>query len=209
MRAIDVLEHLKYGEMANTFSAKSLLNPEESKGQALSYINRALTELNKEFYINQAEYVVDLVENRARYFITSANVLKVIAAYKSDGAELTLNNENNPELSLYTPDLNTVEYFGENKATSTVEDYISVIYVKNFPPMREDLDVLPVGDAFLSSILAYAGYLAQYSVGASKENSTANMLRARYTESIMDLHRLGYNQDNSAAMDRLEKRGFV
>ena len=209
MRAIDVLEHLKYGEMANTFSAEGLLDPEQSKAQAFSYINRALTELNKEFYINQAEYVIDLVENRVKYFTTSADILKILTAYRSDGIELTLNNENDPTLSLFTPDLNTVEYYGENKATDTTEDYISIIYVRNFPRIKEDLDVLPVGDAFLSSILAYAGYLAQHNVGASKQNSTASMLRARYVESISDLHRLGYNQDNSTALDRLEKRGFV
>jgi len=209
MRVVDVLEHLKYGEMANTFSAKGLLDPAESKAQAISYINRSLTELNKEFYINQAEYLIDLVENRARYFITSANVLKIVAAYRSDGVELTLNNENTPDVSLFTPDLNTVEYFGINKATSTVEDFISLIYIKNFPKMKEDLDTLPVGDAFLTSLLAYAGYLAQYSVGAGKQNSSANVLLGRYRDSIADLHRLGYNQDTSTSVNRLYSRGFV
>lgn len=209
MKAIDVLEHLKYGEMANTFSAKGLLNPEETKAQAFSYINRALTELNKEFSINQSEHVVDLMYNRSRYFITAARALKIFAAYKSDGTELTLNNENTPKFSLFTPDLNTVEYFGENKATDTVEDYLSIIYVKSFPVVKQDLDVLPISEAFLSSLLAYAGYLAQFHTGSAKENSASRKLKAAYTDSILDLHRLGYNQDESSSVDRLTMRGFI
>lgn len=208
MRTIDILEHLKHGELANSFTADGLLDPAQDKGRVFSYINRALTELNKEFFINQAELIINLVENRSKYFVTSNGVLKVLNAYKSDGTELALNNENDHTLSIFTPDVNTIEYYGENKATDTVEDYISIIYLKHFTPIKEDLDILPLSEVYLDSILAYVGYIAQHSSGMTKDNDSS-FLKATYLESLRSLERLGYTQDNADSTERLGTRGFV
>jgi len=67
-----------------------------------------LAEVNKEFQLNQAEAIITLQPNKAKYYINDEKLIKVIAAYNSSGTELSLNDEDDQENTVFIPEYNMV-----------------------------------------------------------------------------------------------------
>jgi len=204
----DVLEYLKYGELANTQLADDLLDPTKEKLQVYSYLNRAVSEINKEFSLNQQEYHIDLKEGVARYYLSGSKAIKIMAAYKSDGTELSMNNDQDPLLSLFTPTFNVVEYYGDNLASGSVTDFLSVIYLREYDKIISDLENIPLSEVYLSCITSYIGYLAQQSLGIV-DNAFGIELKRNYQESMQQVKTLGMSPDMNGEAYWLTKKGFV
>lgn len=208
MKVIDVLEALKYGELANSHLSESLLDVSADRSQVYNYINRAIGDINTEFNLNESEFLLTLQDNVAKYTITSVKALKILHAFRSDGLELSLNSTIDPLLSVYIPSFNRIEYYGLNNASATVSDYLSIIYLKEFDKVVSDLDEIPLTEAFLECISSYVGYLAQHSLGIA-DNTVAMGFKVNYLESIAKVKRLGLIPDVNGKTFWLTSKGFI
>ena len=103
MRVGTLLDYLVNSELASL--AINDLGKEVNLAKVLSYLNRALAEVNKEFLLNQAELIIDLAPNQTRYYIADEQLIKVIEAYNSVGAELYLNADIDPKNTVFIPHL--------------------------------------------------------------------------------------------------------
>lgn len=206
MRIQRLLDYLKYSELAD-LKLNDLNTNDDSKTRVFSYIDRALAVVNVEFSINQVEYILNLKATRCRYFINDAKLVKLITAYYSDGTELSLNNENTDK-SVFTPQLNVIEYRGANLSTDTFTDYLSLIYLKGFDNITDANDLVDISEGLLECITNYVGFLAYSSVNMSGD-SPAKYYLSRYKDSVATAKNNGFSNDDNTSFTKLEERGFV
>ncbi len=208
MRIQRLLDYLKYSELANlNLGEVDGAENEANRLRVFNYIDRALATVNVEFNINQSEQLMFLQATRAKYYINDAKLIKLIAAYYSDGTELTINNENDQQ-SVFTPSLNVIEYRGNNLASSNVQDYLSLIFLKGFDNISSVNDLVAISEGLLECIANYVGYIAYSSVDMSGD-SPAKYYYARYKEALVNAKNNGFNNDENTDFDRLTARGFV
>lgn len=206
MRIQRLLDSLKYSELANLKLGEVDEDP-ENKTRVFNYIDRALATINIEFEINQVEVLINLEPTRTRYYVTDAKLVKIIAAYYSDGTELLINNENVAN-SVFTPSLNTIDYRGTNTSSATEKDYLSLIYLKGFADINASNDLVDISEGLLECICNYVGYLAYSSVDMSGD-SPAKIYKKRYDESVMKAKLAGFSVDDNTDYSRLANKGFV
>jgi len=206
MRIQRLLDNLKYSELAN-LKLGEVDNNEENRVRVFNYIDRALAAINVEFDINQVEVIVNLEATRCKYFIQDAKLVKLIAAYYSDGTELTINNENIAN-SVFTPSLNTIEYRGPNLATETETDYLSLIYLKGYDNITASTDLVDISEGLLECVTNYVGYIAYSSVDMSGD-SPAKYYKKRYDDAVALAKFNGFAVDDNVDYNRLVNRGFV
>lgn len=206
MRIQRLLDNLKYSELAN-LKLGEVDTSEENRLRVFNYIDRALAAINTEFDINQVEVLVNLEPTRCKYFIQDSKLVKLIAAYYSDGTELTINNENIHN-SVFTPSLNTIEYRGPNLSSDTEIDYLSLIYLKGYDNITLSTDLVDISEGLLECVTNYVGYVAYSSVDMSGD-SPAKYYKQRYDESVTKAKLNGFYVDDNIDYDRLKNRGFV
>jgi len=206
MRVSTLLDYLVNSELASL--AINDITKETNVTKILSYINRALAEVNKEFLLNQAETIVTLRPSKARYFISDEKLIKIIAAYTSEGKELSLNDENDQENTLFIPEYNAIEYYGVNKATPTTDDFLSIIFLKGFAEVKTDLDTIRINESMVECITSYVGYLAHAALPKNSGNA-ANTYYQRYLAVIAKTKELNIVPESTYVSTRLDDRGFV
>lgn len=206
MRIQRLLDNLKYSELAN-LSLKDMDSNPDSRIKVLNYIDRALAVVNTEFDINQIEVIVRLEPMRSKYFVQDAKLVKLIAAYYSNGTELLLNNESEIN-SVFTPSLNTIEYRGPNLASSTESDFLSLIYLRGFDDVTLSTNLVDISEGLLECVCNYVGYVA-YSAIDMTGDSPAKLYKQRYDDAVIRAKLNGYSVDDNTDYKRLTKRGFV
>lgn len=206
MRIQRLLDNLKYSELAN-LKLGEIDGNEENKIRVFNYIDRALAVINTEFDINQVEVIVKLEPTRCRYYLQDSKLVKLIAAYYSDGTELLLNNENVFN-SVFTPSLNVIEYRGPNLTTTTNTDFLSLIYLKGYDNIIASNDLIDVSEGLLECVTNYVGYIAYSSVDMSGD-SPAKYYKKRYDDAVIKAKMNGFSVDDNVDYKRLTSRGFV
>jgi hypothetical protein len=206
MRIQRLLDYLRYSELAN-LNFSNLETDPDNKIRVFNFIDRALAVINVEFNINQVEVILNLKMTRSRYFINDAKLIKLIAAYYSDGTELSLNNENLYN-SVFTPSLNIIDYRGDNLTTKDFEDYLSLIYLKGFDDVQTENDLINISEGLLECVANYVGYIAYSSVDMSGD-SPAKYYFTRYKDAVATAKANGFNNDENTDFARLTNRGFV
>jgi hypothetical protein len=206
MRIQRLLDYLRYSELAN-LKFNDLETDPVIKTKVFNFIDRALAAVNVEFNINQVEVLLPLKLYRARYFINDAKLIKLIAAYTSEGIELPLNNENIHN-SVFTPSLNIIDYRGDNLSTEDFEDYLSLIYLKGFNDVKGPDDLVNISEGLLECVTNYVGYIAYSSVDMSGD-SPAKYYFTRYKDAVATAKANGFNNDDNTDFSRLKSRGFV
>ncbi len=206
MRIQRLLDNLKYSELAN-LNLGDLDSNTDNRVKVLNYIDRALAVVNTEFDINQVEVIVKLEPVRSRYFIQDAKLVKLIAAYYSNGTELLLNNESEIN-SVFTPSLNTIEYRGPNMASATESDFLSLIYLRGFDDVTLSTNLVDISEGLLECVCNYVGYVA-YSAIDMTGDSPAKLYKQRYDDAVIRAKLNGYSVDDNTDYQRLAKRGFV
>lgn len=200
------MEYAKYSEFSNLAMAN--LDNEIDQRKAYSYLDRALYEINKEFNLNQAEEIIYLKPNISRYFITSLGMLKVLAAFRSDGSELSINKEEDVTTSVFTPSLNVIEFYGE--PLDTVEnDFLSIMFLEKFAKITSTHEYVRVTETYMDCLLNYMGFLAHSAVSATKDSDASEYMR-RYMAAVETIKSQGINYSGTHGNDtRLHDRGFV
>ena len=206
MRIQRLLDCLKYSELANLKLGDVDSNP-ANRTRVFNYIDRALAVINIEFSINQTEVILNLQPTRTKYYINDTKLIKLLAAYYSDGTELFINNENTDK-SVFTPQLNVIEYRGTNVSSSTEEDFLSLIYLKGFDNISSSSDLVEISEGLLECVTNYVGYIAYSSVDMSGD-SPAKYYFTRYKDSVLTAKANGFNNDESVDYDRLTSKGFI
>jgi hypothetical protein len=207
MRIQRLLDYLKYSELANLKLGEVDGDNSENRARVFNYIDRALAAVNVEFDINQTEHIVNLQPTRSKYYINDAKLIKLIAAYYSDGTELTINNENDEE-SVFTPALNIIEYRGTNVSSTTEEDSLSLIFLKGFDNVTSANDLVAISEGLLECVTNYVAFVAYSSVDMSGD-SPAKFFLSRYKDAVQTAKNNGFNIDENTDFDRLSNRGFV
>ena len=206
MRVSTLLDYLVNSELASL--AINDLTKEANTTKVLSYLNRALAEVNKEFLLNQAEHIIELKSDQGRYYINDEKLIKVIAAYNSLGIELSLNDENDQENTVFIPEYNAIEYFGINNATATVEDFLSVIYLRGFETIISAVDTIRVNEAMTECITSYVGYLAHAALPKNSGNAAGSYFQ-KYTASVAKTKELNIVPESLYVSTKLDDRGFL
>ena len=206
MRVSTLLDYLVNSELASL--AINDIAKEANLAKVLSYINRTLAEVNKEFLLNQAEAIITLKPNRAKYYITDDKLIKIIAAFNSSGTELSLSDEDDKDNTVFIPEYNTVEYYGINKATDTVDDFLSIIYLRGFDTVKTDLDHIRVNEGLTECITSYVGYLAHSALPKNSGNS-ANTYLQKYQSIVAKTKELNIIPESTYISSKLDNRGFV
>lgn len=206
MRLQRLLDSLKYSELSN-LNLGDLDSNEENRIKVFNYIDRALAVVNVEFDINQTEVIIRLEQAKSKYFIQDAKLVKLIAAYYSDGTELLLNNETTVN-SVFTPSLNVIEYRGPNKASDTETDFLSLICLKGFDDITARTNLIDISEGLLECVCNYVGYVAYSSVDMTGD-SPAKYYKARYDASVVTAKLNGCSMDDNTDYNRLSRRGFV
>ena len=206
MRIQRLLDYLKYSELAN-LNLSNLDSDEENKLKVFSYIDRAVAAVNLEFNINQVEVIINLKPTRTKYFLNDQKLVKLIAAYYSDGTELSLNNEFTDQ-SVFTPALNIIEYRGTNVSSDTVDDYLSLIWLKGFDNITGSGGLINISEGLLECIASYVGFLAYSTVDKSNDSPSTGYY-ARYQSAVLSAKANGLNNDDNLYFDKFTDRGFV
>jgi len=206
MRIQRLLDYLRFSELANLNLQDVDSNP-ESAAKVFNYIDRALAMVNTEFSINQVEVIIPLKATQCKYYVNDAKLVKLLAAFYSDGTELSINNENTDK-SIFTPTLNVVEYRGTNNSSDTFTDYISLIYLKGFDNVSSKEDLVNISEGLLECITNYVAYLAYSSIDMSGD-SPAKFYFTRYKDALLIAKANGFAIDDNTDFDRLGNRGFV
>lgn len=206
MRVKTILEYVVNSELAS-LAMRDITKPDNLE-KVLGYLNRALAEVNKDFLLNQAETIITLKPARIKYFINDEKLLKVLAGYKSNGDELSLNDENDKDNTLFIPEYNAIEYFGENKATDTVDDFLSIIYLRGFDTVKTDLDTIRVNEGMTECIANYIGYLAHASLPKNSGPAASTFFK-KYVDSVAKTKELNIIPESTYVATKLDDRGFV
>jgi hypothetical protein len=184
------------------------LSKEANVVKILSYLNRSLAEVNKEFLLNQAEHIIHLSPDKAKYYINDDKLIKVIAAYNSVGKELSLNDENDQENTVFIPEYNTIEYYGVNNASSILEDFISVIYLRGIDTVTSSLGSVRVNEALTECITSYVGYLAHAALPKNSGNAAGAYFQ-KYLASVIKTKELNIVPESLYVSTKLDDRGFI
>jgi hypothetical protein len=206
MRVSTLLDYLVNSELAS-LAINDLTKP-TNVAKILSYLNRALAEVNKEFLLNQAELIIDLAPNQTRYYIADEQLIKIIEAYNSLGTELYLNADTDPKNTVFIPEHNIIDYYGVNNATATITDFITVIYLKGFVTITTVNDTIRINEAMTECITSYVGYLAHSALPKNSGN-TVNMYFQKYLASVAKTKELNIVPDWIYGSIKLDARGFV
>jgi len=206
MRVSTLLDYLVNSELASL--AINDLSKEANVTKILSYLNRSLAEVNKEFLLNQAEQVIPLSPGKAKYYINDEKLIKVIAAYNSLGVELSLNDENDQLNTVYIPEYNAIEYFGLNNATNIIEDFLSIIYLRGFSTITSSLDTVRVNEAMTECITSYVGYLAHAALPKNSGNAAGAYFQ-KYLASVIKTKELNIVPESLYVSTKLDVRGFI
>jgi hypothetical protein len=206
MRIQRLLDYLKYSELAN-LNLVDLDTNADNRVKVFSYIDRALAAVNVEFGVNQTEIVLPLKPTQCRYYVNDAKLVKLLTAYYSDGTELYINNENT-DLSVFTPALNIIDYRGKNLTTDTYTDYLSLIYLKGFDDVIGTNDIINLSEGLLECVASYVAYIAYSSIDMSGD-SPAKSFFGRYKEAVAVAKANGFASDDNTDFSRLADRGFV
>lgn len=206
MRVGTLLDYLVNSELASL--AVNDLGKEVNLAKVLSYLNRALAEVNKEFLLNQAQLIIDLAPNQTRYYIADEQLIKVIEAYNSVGAELYLNADIDPKNTVFIPEHNIIDYYGVNNTTSTVTDFITVIYLKGFVTIISANDTIRINEAMTECITSYVGYLAHSALPKNSGNAVSTYFQ-KYLASVAKAKELNIVPDWIYGSTKLDSRGFV
>lgn len=206
MRVQTLLDYLVNSELASL--AIHDITKEVNLTKVLSYINRSLAEVNKEFLLNQAEAIITLQPNRVKYYINDDKLIKVIAAFNSSGKELSINDEDNQENTVYVPDYNTIEYYGENKSTDAEDDFLSLIYLRGFDTVKTSIDTVRVNEGMTECITSYVGYLA-HSALPKNSGTSANTFLQKYLACVAKTKELNLVPESTYVSTKLEAKGFV
>jgi len=206
MRVGTLLDYLVNSELASL--AINDLGKEANLTKVLSYLNRALAEVNKEFLLNQAEQIIHLIADQTRYYINDESLLKILKAYNSVGTELPLNAEDDPKNTVFIPEHNVIEYYGVNNATAFVDDFITVSYLKGFATITADSGTIRVNEAMTECIASYVGYLAHSALPKNSGN-VANAYFQKYIAIVAKTQELNIVPDWLYGNIKLDTRGFL
>jgi hypothetical protein len=206
MRVSTLLDYLVNSELAS-LAIHDISKP-TNVAKILSYLNRSLAEVNKEFLLNQEEHIIKLIPNNAKYYINDEKLIKVIAAYNSLGTELSLNDENDQENTVFIPEYNTIEYYGVNNATTLVEDFLSIIYLKGFDTVLTTSDTVRANEAMTECITSYVGYLAHAALPKNSGNAAGSYFQ-KYLASVVKTKELNIVPESLYVSTKLDDRGFL
>ena len=206
MRVSTLLDYLVSSELASL--AGNDITKEVNLNKMLNYVNRALAEVNTELLLNQVTYPIALVPEQTRYTINDEKLIKIITGYNSLGLELHLNNSEDRDTTLFIPEYNTVEYYGLNKASATVQDFLSVVYLKGFSTIASDMDTININEGMTECIASYVGYLAHSALPKNSGN-VANAYFQKYLAIIAKTKELNIVPERLYGSNKLDTRGFV
>lgn len=201
-----ILDYLVNSELASL--AINDLTKEANLAKVLSYLNRAMAEVNKEFLLNRAEQIIPLKPARTKYYIEDEKLIKIITAYNSVGIELSLNDGNDAKNTVFIPEQNAIEYYGVNNATLTETDFITVSYLRGFETITSTYDSISVNEAMTECITSYVGYLAHSALPKNSGNA-ANTYFQKYLAIVAKTLELNIVPDWIYGSVKLDTRGFV
>jgi hypothetical protein len=201
-----ILDYLVNSELASL--AVNDLSKEANVTKILSYLNRSLAEVNKEFLLNRSEQVIPLKPTRTKYYIEDEKLIKIITAYNSVGIELSLNDGNDTKNTVFIPEHNVIEYYGINNATLTVTDFITVSYLRGFETITSVYDTISVNEAMTECITSYVGYLAHSALPKNSGN-VSNTYFQKYQAIVAKTLELNIVPDWIYGSFKLDIRGFV
>lgn len=206
MRVSTLLDYLVNSELASL--AINDLTKATNVTKIISYLNRALAEVNKEFLLNQAEALIALSPGKAKYFINDEKLIKIIAVYNSLGTELSLNDENDQENTVFIPEYNIIEYYGLNNSTAIVEDFLSIIYLSGFVTVTSIEDTIRINEGMTECITSYVGYLAHAALPKNSGNSS-NAYFQKYLAIVAKTKELNIVPESLYVNTKLDVRGFI
>jgi hypothetical protein len=201
-----ILDYLVNSELASL--AINDLSKEANVTKILSYLNRSLAEVNKEFLLNRSEQVIPLQPTITKYYIEDEKLIKIITAYNSVGIELSLNDGNDTKNTVFIPEHNVIEYYGINNATLIVTDFITVNYLRGFETITSVYDTISVNEAMTECITSYVGYLAHSALPKNSGN-VSNTYFQKYQAIVAKTLELNIVPDWIYGSLKLDIRGFV
>ena len=231
MTVEDVLEYVKYGELAKLGVVQRLSNAttqEDAERQILSYINLGLIELHKRFNLRIEETVIELKENQTIYVLDDANVYNdpanltgylsalpgefnsILAAYDEDGYEYNINREEDA-LSILTPSWNSIQIPNPVEGTA-----VFVLYSAMNDKITWETDsattiakTIPIPPALLEALGHYIGYRGHGALDGSVQAEN-NTHYNRFDKSCAKAKELGLLPEDSLTFSHtLESKGFV
>ena len=227
MTVADVLEDVKYGELAQLGVIKKLgvaATQEAAERQILTYINLGLIELYKRFDMRTEQTVITMDEDITLYTLTVANIYddpdnltgyldtvlsgfnSITAVYDEVGLPVAFNDEDDP-LSVNTPSFNVLQV--PNPVTG---EGLFVLYSAAPDRLQWVADLatvdVPIPPVMLEALLHYIGYRGHGAIDGSidAENNTHYM---RFNASCQTLKTLGITNSDPLVGTNVQDKGFV
>lgn len=202
----ELFEELAYGELSNSSLKEALLTVNDDNKEAFSYVNRAIRELNKEFFINKNKHSIQLIDGVITYDIASINNIKILSVVTTEDVILSINDTGNSLFNIFTIDDNTIEYSGEVKIEEEIPSTLLLSFLQELPKATSMNDIIPLSTIYFSALTAYVGFLAQYSLGDAE---SATQYKIEYNTALKKLRTLGYDSEINEISSNFDSKGFV
>ncbi|MFA7029989.1 MAG: hypothetical protein WC179_06950 [Candidatus Cloacimonadaceae bacterium] len=213
MTVADVIEYVRYGELANFGIIKNLSSeyPAEvidAEKAIISYINLGLIELYKRFNLRTEETVVIMSENLAIYTLNIPTLNSIVGVYDEEGSEYVLNSENDA-LSILTPSYNVIQVPNPSEGGAL---YVMYNASPDKIEWNDDLTTLtvPIPPVLYEPLFKYIGYRG--CTGMTKDTQTdVQLYYNSFLKSCDIAIQLGVvpTEDPLVSGTKLELKGFV
>lgn len=208
----DIIEHLKYGELANSGIVKNLnseypLEVIDAQKTIISFINLGLIEIFNRFQLKTSEELITLSENITLYTLLATDLNYILAIYDEGGNELPLNDEGN-SLSIMTPSFNTLQVSNPNQ-----DSILYVIYSSSPTKLEWTADLasnVPLPMSLIELLLQYINYRTQLTMSGKTQID----IRSYYDMFDTNCYKLlqagsVYSTDSITSGRKLEYKGFI
>lgn len=214
MTVKDVIEYVKYSELANCSIVRNLSSDDDKEVEnaqkaIISYINLGLIELYKRFNLRTEETVVIMKENKTTYTLDETNgpINSILSVYDEFGYEYDLNSENDV-LTILTPRYNTIQvpYPSESNVL-----YVVYNAAPDLVKWDKELSALvPIPPSLYEALFKYIGYRGCTGVGKDTQTDIQVYYNA-FLQSCETVKALGVASidDPLTSGIKLELKGFV
>ncbi len=213
MTVNDVIEYVKYSELANFGIIKNLssdypIEIKDAEKAIISYINLGLIELYKRFNLRTEETTVTMRANTTIYPLSIPTLNFIEGVYNEKGEEYSLNDENDA-LSILMPSYNTIQVPNPSDG-----DVLFIVYSASPDTLiwNEDLNSLtvPIPPVLYEALFKYIGYRAV--TGMTKDAQTdVQIYYTMFEGSCNKAISLGAaaTDDGLTSAKKLEWKGFI
>ena len=208
MQVSTIINSLKYSEAFNLSVIENLSSTEyqirdKAYTQIFTYINQALIELNKRFYLNVTSEVINTIPSVSVYTLRENNVIKVIEVYDSEGKALKFPFVNNDDCY----DIKELSY-NSFMLPNTKEESLTFVYLTSFDPVITEDDFIDLPDVMLEVIVMYVVSKCFGTLGGANKQDYGNYM-ALFEKSCADLEQLGYGKNIDVLSKDITHKGFV